>query len=80
MNNWIIIANEYVLTSANCVDGANIIAAVLSINETTDLSMKSSEFGIHPEWNPNNLNGNIAWIKLPQPVDLSEYLILKFMK
>ena len=42
--------------------------------------MKSSEFGIHPEWNPNNLNGNIAWIKLPQPVDLSEYLMLKFKK
>ena len=39
--------------------------------------MISTEFGIHPEWNPEQMTGDAAWVKLPGSVNPSEYQVVR---
>lgn len=41
------------------------------INETNRLEIRATEKYIHPNWNSATLNGDVALIKLPNPVDIS---------
>ena len=41
--------------------------------------MISTEFGIHPEWNPEQMTGDAAWVKLPGSVNPSEYLFHRLL-
>merc|ERR1712141_942243 len=62
-----LISYEYVLTSAYCIDGASNIEVVFAVNETMDFSMISTEFGIHPDWNPEQMTGDAS--EDPKPGD-----------
>ena len=74
-----ITAYDYVLTSAYCIDGASNIEVVFAVNETMDFSMISTEFGLHPDWNPEEMTGDAAWVKLPGSVNPSEYLFHRLL-
>jgi hypothetical protein len=41
------------------------------VTEPTRLEIRATEKYINPNWNPNTLNGDVALIKLPAPVDIS---------
>ena len=41
------------------------------VTEPTRLEIRATEKYIHPNWNSATLNGDIALIKLPAPVDIS---------
>ncbi len=41
------------------------------VSEPTRLEIRATEKYIHPNWNSATLNGDIALIKLPAPVDIS---------
>jgi hypothetical protein len=43
----------------------------LKVTEPTRLEIRATEIYINPNWNLTTLNGDVALIKLPAPVDIS---------
>ncbi|KAG5889543.1 hypothetical protein JTB14_024952 [Gonioctena quinquepunctata] len=72
-----LISRNYVLTSARCVAKASsveVIFGVHSISATTEnhVSLVSSNFTIHYNFNETTLENDIALITLPEAVTLSD--------
>lgn len=40
--------------------------------ETGRLEIRATEIHVHPSWNPMRISGDLALIKLPQTVDITE--------
>lgn len=64
------------LTAAHCVDDARRVVVTLGAhainqNETTQQIFISKNFIIHPKWDSNLVQNDVALIKLPSPVTLN---------
>ena len=71
------IAQDYVLTAAHCCDGAFFIEVVMGAHkiretESTQVRKTSYDFATHEDWDPNNIENDICWIKLPETVELGK--------
>ncbi|XP_063913786.1 brachyurin-like [Zophobas morio] len=74
-----LINNEWVLTAGQCVDGATLFTIQLGSNNlNTDdpnrVTVASSEYFLHPDYNPSTLENDIGLIKLRLPVEYTSYL------
>merc|ERR1712223_374418 len=72
-----LISQEYVLTAAHCCDGAFFIEVVMGAHkiretESTQVKQTSFLFDTHEDWDPNNIENDICWIRLTDPVELNE--------
>lgn len=74
-----LISNQWVLTAAHCITGVvrfEIPMGTINFNQPQVLGT-STQFVIHPQYNPNNLNNDIGVIRLAQPVAFSRKLLMK---
>lgn len=74
-----LISTEWVLTAAHCVDEASWVlvhlgAHNISETESTTVTLNSSKFIIHENWNETLLQNDIALIHLPRNVTLNDYI------
>merc|ERR1712227_754890 len=75
-----LISENYVLTAAHCVDGASyfdIMAGAHNVRESSEpnrVEITSFNGWTHPNWNPNDLSGDIALIELPSPITFNDYI------
>lgn len=75
-----LVSEDAVLTAAHCVVGAKKIGLFLgahdidSTSETNRVYVESDRFDVHPDWNDNNLKGDIALVHLPDPVTFNDYI------
>ncbi|XP_044267305.1 brachyurin-like [Tribolium madens] len=68
-----VIAQQWILTSAHCVNGAILFTIQIGSNTltTTDperVTLSSSEYVVHPNFDPDRIENDIALIKLRMPV------------
>jgi len=69
-----------VLTAAHCVDDARSVVVTLGAhaikqNETTQQTINSTKFIIHPNWDSFFVENDVALIKLPNPATLNGWFI-----
>ncbi|KAH1028776.1 hypothetical protein HUJ05_002107 [Dendroctonus ponderosae] len=74
-----LISHSHVLTAAHCMHKAKLVEVVLGAhdirkNETSQFHVTCEDITVHPEWNYQKLENDIALIKLPQPVTLNKYI------
>lgn len=55
---------------------------ILNSNEegTKTIDVEEDAVFIHPDYDPSNLNNDIALIRLPQPLELSGKLLCQLLK
>jgi len=73
-------AQQYVLTAAHCCAGANLIEVALgahniTVEEDTQVRLTSKEWNTHEDWNPNTIENDICWVKLPMSVELMSLIL-----
>merc|ERR1719260_406717 len=75
-----IISENYVLTDAHCADGASyfdIMAGAHNVRESSEpnrVEVTSYNGWTHPNWNSNDLSGDLAMIELPSPLPMNDYI------
>jgi len=75
-----IISENYVLTAAHCADGASYFDVMAGAHNVRDASephrveITSYNGWTHPNWNPNDLSGDLALIELPSPIEFNNYI------
>jgi len=73
-----LIDETHVLTAAHCTDGAAFVNVMLGAHnvrlasEPGRVEITSRVHVEHPNWNPNNLRGDVAIITLPEPVTFTD--------
>merc|ERR1711892_240777 len=76
-----IISDEYVMTAAHCADGAsyfNILAGAHDVRADSEphrVEITSYEGFTHPNWDPQNLENDIALVRLPEKISLSSTIL-----
>merc|ERR1719339_589101 len=69
-----IISEDWILTAAHCMDGANFVDVVMGAhnirddNEPTEVRTTSTDFFTHENWNSFTLTNDLALIKMPEPI------------
>ncbi|KAK3875359.1 hypothetical protein Pcinc_019769 [Petrolisthes cinctipes] len=68
-----LISSEWVLTAAHCMDGAGSVEVVMgahdiTANEPEQVSMTSTDFTVHENYNSFTIKNDISVIRLPSPV------------
>ena len=68
-----LISADWILTAAHCTDGGSSFEITLGahnkdIIESSQVTIVSTDFTMHPNWNPKKFQNDIALIKLPSPI------------
>lgn len=63
-----VISNEWILTAGHCVNNAIVITVTLGTADRFKAHVRqwSTQFVLHPLYNPMTLNNDIGLIKLPE--------------
>ncbi|KAJ3656406.1 hypothetical protein Zmor_015486 [Zophobas morio] len=74
-----LISNEWIVTAGHCADGAlqftiRLGSNTLSGTDPNRVTVATTQYFVHPEYNPMTLEHNIALIKLRMPVELTSYI------
>jgi len=75
-----LISDEYVMTAGHCADGAgyfDIMAGAHNVRASSEphrVEITSYEGFTHPDWNSNDLNSDIALVKLPSKITFNDYI------
>ncbi|KAJ3656400.1 hypothetical protein Zmor_015481 [Zophobas morio] len=75
-----LISNQWVVTAAQCAQDAVLFSIqlgshTLTKDDSNRVTVASSEYFIHPDFNPDTLENDIALIELRLPVEFSNYLL-----
>ncbi|MGU0781529.1 trypsin-like serine protease, partial [Pseudomonas aeruginosa] len=67
------------LTAAHCTDGARSIEVVMGahnirLEESSQVSVRTTDYFVHEEWNPSTLSNDVSVIRLPSPVTFNGYI------
>ncbi|XP_023311580.1 chymotrypsin BII-like [Anoplophora glabripennis] len=67
-----IVSRKFILTAAYCLENSQ--DATINLYPTTngEYSVRSNKFKIHPKWQPQLLQNDIALIELPHPLRLPD--------
>ncbi|KAJ3656418.1 hypothetical protein Zmor_015498 [Zophobas morio] len=79
-----LIGPEWILTAGQCVNGAisftiHLGSNVLEGNDPNRLILASSDYVLHPEFDPNTLVNDVGLIKLRMAISYTEYIQKVFM-
>ncbi|RZC41178.1 Trypsin and/or DUF1986 domain containing protein, partial [Asbolus verrucosus] len=74
-----LLSREWVITSGNCVNKASIFTIQIGSHTLTNSdpereTFTSSEYVLHPDFNPDTIENDIALIKLRMPVTFTAYI------
>ncbi|RZC38661.1 brachyurin-like, partial [Asbolus verrucosus] len=74
-----LISNEWILTAGQCVNGAVSFTIQLGSNnlkasDPNRVTAATSNYELHPDFNPDTLENDVGLIKLRQPVMYNEYI------
>ncbi|XP_063913384.1 brachyurin-like [Zophobas morio] len=74
-----LITNQWILTGGQCVNGATLFTIQLGSNtlngdDSNRVTVATSEYSLHPDFNPATLENDIGLIKLRIPVELTDYV------
>jgi len=75
-----LISDEYVMTAGHCAEGAsyfNIMAGAHDVRASSEphrVEITSYEGFTHPNWDPQNLENDIALVRLPEKIEFNEYI------
>ncbi|RZC35968.1 brachyurin-like, partial [Asbolus verrucosus] len=68
---------QFVITAGQCVDGAVIFTVHLgsaNLNDPNRLSLATSEYVLHPEYDAATLANDIGLIKFRMPIEFTDYI------
>ena len=76
VNEWMLPADEWVMTAAHCTTGSRSIEVILGAhnireNEASQVSIISTEIETHEDYSSFNIHNDIGLVKLPSPVSLN---------
>ncbi|KAJ3656345.1 hypothetical protein Zmor_015429 [Zophobas morio] len=66
---------QFVITAGQCVDGAisfTIHLGSVSRSDPNRLTLSTSEYFLHPDYNPNTLENDIGLIQFRMPIDYTD--------
>ncbi|XP_044266148.1 transmembrane protease serine 2-like [Tribolium madens] len=74
-----LLSNQWILTAGQCVDGAILFqiflgSISLKTNDPGQIEVATSNFVLHPEYNPMTLQNDIGLIELRMPITFTDYI------
>ncbi|KAH0821080.1 hypothetical protein GEV33_001712 [Tenebrio molitor] len=71
--------NQWIITAGQCVDDAVLFvitlgSATLKDDDPNRITVATSEYFLHPDYNPDTLENDLGLIKLRMPVTFTDYI------